>query len=440
MSVSSSSESSTGSWIYDPRVRSVFSQVVVIGLFVTLMYFIVHNTAVNLEKRGIASGFDFLWEPARYDITAGFMPVKATQTHWDAFMAGLLNTFVVALFGCFFATVLGVLLGVLRLSKNWLISKLAAVYVETIRNVPVLLQILFWYGIFILMPRPRQSINIGDSFFLNNRGFLGPKLFIGDNPQLPQAELDAMIAEMGEVKYNALVEEHGAEGAIAVISETVRPVFGSGSWIPVVTLIVAIVGTWLYNRWSTKKQEETGEQYPVFWIGVAAIIGLPILATLLTGTTLELQYPVLKGFNFVGGFSIGGGFIALWFALSLYTAAFIGEIVRAGILAVSHGQTEASYALGVRPGHTMRLVILPQALRVIVPPLTSQYLNLTKNSSLALVVGYPDVVGTIGGITLNQTGQAVECIVITMAVYLTFSLLISMFMNWYNARIALVER
>ena len=227
MSVSSSSESSTGSWIYDPRVRSVFSQVVVIGLFVTLMYFIVHNTAVNLEKRGIASGFDFLWEPARYDITAGFMPVKATQTHWDAFMAGLLNTFVVALFGCFFATVLGVLLGVLRLSKNWLISKLAAVYVETIRNVPVLLQILFWYGIFILMPRPRQSINIGDSFFLNNRGFLGPKLFIGDNPQLPQAELDAMIAEMGEVKYNALVEEHGAEGAIAVISETVRIVYGN---------------------------------------------------------------------------------------------------------------------------------------------------------------------------------------------------------------------
>ncbi len=440
MSVSASSESSAGSWIYDPKVRSIFSQVVVIGLFVTLMYFIVHNTAVNLEKAGIASGFDFLWTPARYDVTAGFMPVKATETHWDAFMAGLLNTFIVAVFGCLFATILGVLLGVLRLSKNWLINKLAAVYVETIRNVPVLLQILFWYGIFILMPRPKQSIEFFDAFFLNNRGLLGPKTFFGDTPVLPQAKLDAMIAEMGEVKYNALIEQFGQDGAIAQIAESVRPVFGTGSWIPVVAFIAAVVGVLIYRRWTIKVQEATGEQYPVFWVGVAAIIGLPVIFILITGTTVELQYPVLKGFNFVGGSSIGGGFLALWFALSLYTASFIGEIVRAGILAVSHGQSEAAFALGVRPGHTMRLVVLPQALRVIVPPLTSQYLNLTKNSSLALVVGYPDVVGTIGGITLNQTGQAVECIVITMAVYLTFSLLISTFMNWYNSRIALVER
>lgn len=441
MSVSSSTEETSGvNWIYDPKVRSIISQVVVIGLFVTLMYFIVHNTAVNLEKAGIASGFGFLSEPARYDITSGFQLVKATQTHWDAFMAGLLNTFVVAVFGCFAATVLGVILGVLRLSKNWLISKLAAVYVETIRNVPVLLQILFWYGIFILMPRPKQSMAFFDTFFLNNRGLLGPKIFIGDNPTLSKEKLDAMIAELGTVKYQALVEQFGEEGAITQLAETVRPVYGNGSMIPVIALVVAVVGVLIYRRWTIKVQETTGEQYPVFWIGVAAIIGLPVLSILLTGTTVELQYPELKGFNFVGGFSLGGGFLALWFALSLYTAAFIGEIVRAGILAVSHGQTEAAFALGVRPNHTMRLVVLPQALRVIIPPLTSQYLNLTKNSSLALVVGFPDVVGTIGGITLNQTGQAVECIVITMAVYLTFSLVISMFMNWYNQRIALVER
>ena len=440
MSVSSSTDTSGTNWIYDPRVRSIISQVVVIGAFVTLMYFIVHNTAVNLEKAGIASGFDFLWTPARYDVTAGFMPVKATQTHWDAFMAGLLNTFVVAIFGCLFATMLGVLLGVLRLSKNWLISNLAAVYVETIRNIPVLLQILFWYGIFILMPRPKQSFEFFDTFFMNNRGILGPKTFLGDTPALSQAELDALISELGERKYNALIEQHGAEGAIAQIEESVRPVFGSGSSIPVIALIIAIIGVIVYRRWARKKQEATGQQYPTFWPCVVAIIGLPVLAIFVTGTTVDLQYPELKGFNFVGGFSVGGGFLALWFALSLYTAAFIGEIVRAGILAVSHGQTEASFALGVRPSHTTRLVVLPQALRVIIPPLTSQYLNLTKNSSLALVVGYPDVVGTIGGITLNQTGQAVECIVITMAVYLTFSLVISMFMNWYNSRIALVER
>ena len=440
MSVSTSSESSTDSWIYDPKVRSIFSQVVVVGLFVTLMYFIVHNTAVNLEQAGIASGFDFLWSPARYDITSGFMLVKATQTHWDAFMAGLLNTFVIAVLGCVAATILGVFLGVLRLSNNWLVNKLAAVYVETIRNVPLLLQILFWYGIFILMPRPRQSLVMFDTFYLNNRGFLGPRTLFGDTPALPQAELDVLIKEMGDVKYQALVDEHGADGAIRAIEEMQRPVFGDGSMVPIIAFIVAIVGTYLYRTWAKKQQDATGKQYPIFWVAVAAIIGLPLLSMLVFGVGFSLEYPELQGFNYVGGFSLGGGFLSLWFALSLYTAAFIAEIVRAGILAVSHGQTEAAYAMGVRPGPTMRLVILPQALRVIIPPLTSQYLNLTKNSSLALVVGYPDIVGTIGGITLNQTGQAVECIVITMAVYLTFSLLISLFMNWYNSRIALVER
>ncbi len=442
MSVSSTTgETSGGSWLYDPKVRSIFAQVVVVGSVVALFYFIIHNTAVNLEKRGIASGFDFLWEPARYDVTGGFLNVRSTQTHWDAFMAGLLNTFIVAVFGCLAATFLGVVMGVLRLSKNWLVSKLAAVYVETLRNVPVLLQILFWYGVFILMPKPKQSLALFDMFYFNNRQFLGPKVFFGDTPALSAAEQEAMIHRMGEVKYNKLVEASGGvENVPAALAESVKPVFGTGSWILPVSLIIAIVGVVLFRRWAKKRQENSGEQLPVFWISAGTIVLFPILCVLLSGTAVNVQYPELIGFNFVGGASIPVAFMALWFALSTYTATFVAEIVRAGILAVNYGQTEASFALGLRSGQAMRLNILPQALRVIVPPLTSQYLNLTKNSSLALVVGYPDVVGTIGGITLNQTGQAVECIVITMAVYLFFSLVISMFMNWYNKRIALVER
>ena len=393
MTASSTVQDAGTPWIYDPKIRSIIAQTVVIGIVAGLVYFMAHNTAVNLEKRGIASGFDFLWDPARYDVTGGFYPTTREDTHWDAFMAGLTNTFVVALFGCIASTILGVIMGVLRLSKNWLISKLAAVYVETIRNVPVLLQILFWYGIFILLPTPRNSLSVGESFFLNNRSFLGPKT-----------------------------------------------IFTDGSWLILVAFIGAIVGSIAFARWARKQQEATGAQYPVFLVSLGSIIGLPILATLLMGVPITLEYPALTGFNFTGGTAIDVNFVALWLALVLYTAAFTAEIVRSGILAVSHGQTEAAYAVGLWPSITMRKVILPQALRVIIPPLTSQYLNLTKNSSLAIAVGYPDVVATIGGITLNQTGQAVECIAITMAVYLTFSLLISMGMNWYNQRIALVER
>jgi general L-amino acid transport system permease protein len=438
---SSSADDAGTSWIYDPKVRSIITQIVVVGGVALLLYLIVTNTAENLEKRGIASGFGFLCTPARYDVTGGFMEVASTETHWAAFTAGLLNTLLVAIFGCFAATVLGVIVGVLRLSKNWLVNKLAAVYIETLRNVPVLLQILFWYGIFILMPAPRQSVNIGDAFFFNNRSFIGPKTFFGDTPMISAEQQAAMIEKMGDVKYNRLLEQIGGEENLtAALSETVRPVFGDGSWIMLTAVLLAIIATVVFRKWARAKQEATGQQYPVFWISTGIIILFPLLCSLIGGMSFEIQYPTLQGFNFVGGASIPVAFIALWFALSTYTASFIAEIVRAGILAVPYGQTEASFALGLRSGVTMRLNILPQALRVIVPPLTSQYLNLTKNSSLALVVGYPDVVGTIGGITLNQTGQAVECIVITMAVYLTFSLLISVFMNWYNKRIALVER
>ena len=393
MTASSTAHEAGTPWIYDPKIRSIIAQTIVIGIVAGLFYFMAHNTSVNLEKRGIASGFDFLWDPARYDITGGFYPTTREDTHWDAFMAGLLNTFIVALVGCIAATILGVFMGVLRLSKNWLISKLAAVYVETIRNVPLLLQILFWYGIFILMPTPRNSLAFGEAFFFNNRSFLGPKT-----------------------------------------------IFTDGAWLILAAFIAAVVGAIVFARWARKQQEATGAQYPVFLVSLGAIIGLPVLATLLMGVPITLEYPALTGFNFTGGTSIDVSFVALWLALTLYTAAFTAEIVRSGILAVSHGQTEAAYAVGLWPSVTMREIVLPQALRVIIPPLTSQYLNLTKNSSLAIAVGYPDVVATIGGITLNQTGQAVECIAITMAVYLTFSLLISMGMNWYNSRIALVER
>lgn len=432
---------SEGSFVNDPKVRAVVTQIVVIGAVATLFYFIVANTAHNLERLGIASGFKFLCDPARYDVTGGFMPVSSTETHWAAFTAGLLNTFVVAVFGCIAATILGVIIGVLRLSNNWIVNKLAAVYVEVLRNIPVLLQILFWYGIFILLPAPRQSNSLFDTFYLNNRGLLGPKLFIGDAPALSEEKQAAMIQEMGDVKYQRLVEAAGGEENVpAALAQAVRPVFGTGSWVLFASIIVAIVAVWFYRRWARKRQEATGQQSPVFLVSAGTIILFPILCLLVSGTTLEIQHTELKGFNFVGGTSISVSFIALWFALSVYTAAFIAEIVRAGILAVPYGQTEASYALGLRPGQAMRLNILPQALRVIVPPLTSQYLNLTKNSSLAQVVGFLEIVGTIGGITLNQTGQAVECIVITMAVYLIISLVISVFMNWYNKRISLVER
>ncbi|MES9967177.1 MAG: ABC transporter permease subunit, partial [Sedimenticola sp.] len=296
--------------------------------------------------------------------------------------------------GIILATAIGFVMGVARLSRNWLIARIATVYIETFRNIPLLLQIMFWYfAVLQPLPRPKQSISIGESFFLNNRGFYLPS-----------------------------------------------PVFEEGFWLVTVALVLAVVAIVVIARWAHRRQEATGQQFHTVYVSLALLIGLPLLAFLAMGMPLSWDYPALKGFNFKGGLVIIPELAALLLALSIYTGAFIAEAVRSGILAVSHGQTEAAYALGLRPSITLRLVIIPQAMRVIIPQLTSQYLNLTKNSSLATAIGYPDLVAVFAGTTLNQTGQAVEVIAMTMAVYLTISLTISMFMNWYNKRKQLVER
>jgi general L-amino acid transport system permease protein len=382
-----------GSLLTNKKFRAIFAQVVVVVLLVLFTVFIAHNTAVNLEKRGIATGFGFLGNPAGFDVAFSVIDYNPQMSHSRVYVVGALNTVLIAALGCLTATLLGFIVGVLRLSKNWLVSRVAYWYVEILRNIPLLLQIIFWWNILILMPTARESINFGDTFFLSNKGF-----------QLP------------------------------------RPVFEEGSGFALIALIVAIAASIVIRIWAHRRQEATGQIFPVWWTTFGLLFGLPLLALAVFGFPVTFEIPVFKGFNFVGGLEISPEMFALWFALSVYTGAFIAEIVRAGIQAVSWGQTEAASALGLRPNWTMRLVVIPQAMRVIVPMLTSQYLNLTKNSSLALAIGYPDLVATFGNTSLNQTGQAVEIIAIVMATYLVFSLLTSVFMNWYNRRVALVER
>ncbi len=385
---------SVGKLWSDKRYRAVLTQIFVISGVFVLLGFLATNAVQNLEALGKTFGFDFLWVPAGYDINQTLIPYSSRDSHFRAGVVGLLNTGLIAVCGCIFATILGFILGVLRLSHNWLISRIVYCYVEFTRNVPVLVQILLWHGIMVnTLPGVRQALSPTDGVFLSLRGFYVPK-----------------------------------------------PIFEDAFLLVVVAFFATIVGMILFSRWAKKTQEATGKIYPVFSIGILAIIGVPVVAFFLAGSPVTLEYPELKGFNFQGGLVLKPEFTALWFALSIYTAAFIAEIVRAGIQAVSHGQTEAAYALGVKPSWTMRLIIIPQALRVIVPPLTSQYLNLTKNSSLAIAIGYMDIMGTFGGITLNQTGKEMEVMIIVLGVYLTISLVISAFMNWYNRRIALVER
>jgi general L-amino acid transport system permease protein len=332
---------------------------------------------------------------AGFDISIALVPFSmAGSTYARAFLVSLINTLLVSAIGIVLATILGFIIGVARLSKNFIIRTLAAVYVDVIRNIPLLVQIIFWYfGVLTTLPSVKQSLRFLDIFFLNGRGLYMPA------PQL-------------------------------------QP----GFWILPTAAVVAIVAAAAVAVWARRRQMRTGQQFHSFWVGVALIVGLPLLVGLLGGFHLVWSAPELKGFNFVGGMVILPEFVAILLALSIYTAAFIAENVRAGVLAVSHGQTEAASALGLRSGQVTHLVVLPQALRVIVPPLTSQYLNLIKNSSLAVVIGYPELVSVFMGTVLNQTGQAVEVIAITMGVYLAISLLISLFMNWYNRRIALVER
>ncbi|AWB35081.1 amino acid ABC transporter permease [Orrella marina] len=376
----------------DPKFRSVIYQILAILFVAGGIWYLVSNTLHNLSARNIATGFDFLTREAGFAIGEGIIDYTPADTYSTALTVGLLNTLRAAVIGIFLATILGTIIGIARLSSNWLISKLASVYVEVMRNIPLLLQLFFWYAIISeSFPGPRQAYNPIPGVFLSNRGLKMPTL----------------------------------EGA-------------GVTWI-LGGLFLAIVLTLVLANWARRRQERTGEIFPVLKPALVLFIACPLVAWFISGADLALNVPELKGFNFRGGMTITPEFAALLLGLVIYTAAFIAEVVRSGIQSVGKGQWEASSALGLKRGLILRLVVLPQALRVIIPPMTSQYLNLTKNSSLAVAIGYPDIVSVVNT-TLNQTGQAIEGIMIIMAAYLTVSLSISVFMNWYNKRIALVER
>ncbi len=376
--------------------RGVIIQIVTMLVLCALIAAIARNVVINLAEVGKDFSFGFLHWPAAYDI--GFSPfIEYTNqsSHLRAGLVGLLNTLLVAVCGCALASVLGFALGIMRLSSNWLVSKISYVFVEFMRNVPVLIHVLAFYALVVtLLPPARKAIDIGSgTFFLSNRGFYTPS-----------------------------------------------PVFEPGAAMVGIAIILAIVIAIGFRLWAKQVQDRTGKAYPIFWISAAIIIALPSIVFVAAGMPLSWDIPALKGFNFKGGMAIKPEFLALWLALSYYTACFIAEIVRAGILAVNQGQTEAAHALGLQNNRTLQLIIIPQALRVIVPPLCSQYLNLTKNSSLAIAIGYMDITATLGGISLMQTGKEMETMIIVMGVYLVISLIISSFMNWFNQRIKLTER
>jgi len=382
------------SYLYEPKVRGIVYQVVVLAVIVWLGWEVVTNAAENLRRQNIASGFGFLDNTAGFDISQALISYSNTMTYGRAFMVGLLNTLLVAVVGIVLATIMGVIVGIARLSPNWLIAWLGTIFVEVVRNLPLLLQLFFWYfAVLKALPGPRQSIELPLGGLLNVRGLYVP-----------------------------------------------GPIWEAGSWIVVAALGLALAAALAISVWARRRQLATGQQFPAFWTGLGLVIALPLLAFFASGSPVRFDVPALAGFNISGGIAVLPEFIALLLGLSVYTASFIAEVVRSGILGVSRGQKEAAAALGLREGQSLRLVVIPQALRIMIPPLTNQYLNLTKNSSLAVAIGYPDLVSVFAGTVLNQTGQAVEVILITMAVYLTFSLLTSLFMNWFNARIALVER
>ena len=376
----------------DERVRGIVWQLVVVGIVGGIVWWLWSNTVHNLEVRRIATGFGFLSREAGLPIAESLIDYSPTDTYFRALLVGLLNTLKVAVVGIVLATILGTLVGIARLSRNWLLSRLAGVYVEVIRDLPLLLQLLFWYAVLQGLPGPRQALNPVEGVYLSNRGL-----------KLPWLEWQP-----------------------------------AHSWA-LLAFVAGIAGTVLYRRAALAKRMRDGQPRRVWPVGVALILLLPLAVWWALGAPWTVDWPALRGFNFRGGLTVSPEYFALLLGLVLYTAGFIAEIVRAGILAVPHGQWEAAQALGLKPGQVLNLIVLPQALRVIVPPMTSQFLNLTKNSSLAVAIGYQDIV-SIANTTLNQTGQAIEGIAIIMLVYLTISLSISLFMNWYNARIALVER
>ncbi|MFA3920432.1 amino acid ABC transporter permease [Ruegeria hyattellae] len=405
--------------LYDTRYRSATIQVIALMGFMLLAAWLLSNTIQNLEALGKPVEFGFFSEPASYDINQRLLEYDSRDSHLRAALIGLLNTLVVAVLGCITATIIGVLVGVLRLSSNWLVSKIMTVYVEMFRNVPVLLWIVFAMAILIeSLPAPRAfrgetptaTMDLFNTVAVTNRGVY-----------IPEALFSRSLGDIHFFGESALRFDLSLD-LIAII----------------VVLAGSIFAMRKVSAWANQTQEQTGDR-PKIWHILLGLLFVPMLI-LLAALGFHLGYPELKGFNFTGGTHMRNSLIALWLALSLYTAAFIAEIVRGGILAISHGQTEAAAALGLRQGRIMRLVILPQALRVIIPPMISNYLNLTKNSSLAIAVGYMDITGTLGGITMNQTGRELECVLLLMLVYLAISLSISSVMNWYNNRVKLVER
>ncbi|MEC6823079.1 amino acid ABC transporter permease [Photobacterium piscicola] len=390
----SQTKSRTKNLIYNPTFRAIIFQVIAIIALIFFFYSVVNNALTNLETRGIATGFDFLDQEAGFGIGLTLIDYDETFSYGRTFFVGLLNTALIAVLGIILATILGFIIGIARLSPNWLVSHFAAFYIEIFRNIPLLLQIFFWYfAVLQVLPSPRQSLQFGESIFLNVRGLSVPS-----------------------------------------------PIFEQGSGIIFIVFFIALLIAMSYHYYAKKKQQNTGKQSPVLLVNFTVIILLPLLTFFISGKPISIDYPALKGFNFSGGITVLPELAALLLALSIYTAAFIAEIVRSGINAVNHGQTEAAEALGFTRNRTLRLIVIPQAMRIIIPPLTSQYLNLTKNSSLAMAIGYPDLVSVFAGTTLNQTGQAIEIIAMTMAVYLSLSLITSLLMNIYNKKMALVER
>ena len=379
-------------WL-DPKKRAIFYQIAVWLLTILLAYYLVSNTLVNLEKQSIATGWGFLNKESAFEIGESLIPYSAANTYARALLVGALNTLKVAFIGIVITIFLGTFVGIARLSSNWLVSKLASVYIEVMQDIPILLQLFFWYAMFYeIFPAPRQALNPIKGVFLCNRGLIF-----------------------------AVPEPHPAY------------IYMLGA------LIISCIVVFFLRRWAKKRQAKTGRAFPIFRISLGMMILLPLIAWVAFGRPLNMSVPELSGFNFKGGTTMSPEFIALLLGLVLYTAAFVAEVVRAGIQSVGRGQREAAMSIGLKQSHVLNLVILPQALRVIIPPLTSQMLNLTKNSSLAVAIGFPDFV-SVANTTINQTGQSIEGVALIMAVYLIFSLSTSAFMNWYNKRVALVER
>lgn len=364
-------------------------QILFVAALAWISYEIVANARANLQTQRIASGFGFLSSTAGFGVSQSLIPYSESDTYTRVFFVGLVNTLVVAIIGIFFSTLIGFIVGLGRLSPNWLLSRIAGGYVELIRNLPLLFQILFWYlAVLAALPNPRQSVSLFGSLFLNNRGFVTPK-----------------------------------------------PIGEPGFYPFVIAILIAIVGSLALRGYARRKLFNSGVMLKIWPYVLGLLVGLPLLAAIVFGKPVTFEIPELKGFNFAGGSRIIPEFVALTLALSTYTAAFIAEIVRAGVQSVHKGQMEAGASLGLSRGSTLRLIVVPQALRVILPPLTNQYLNLTKNSSLAVAIGYPELFSVFAGTTMSQTGQAIEIIAITMGVYLAISLVTSALMSFYGWRL-----